>query len=166
MAILRDLIKEHPQTPEYRDHLAVHLFRSNKPQEAIDTWGAVLADNPAYMPSRLNIGAALVQLKRYDEAEKHFAEAARLQPDALDPAINLAGLYDARGDAAGARRVLGEAAVKHPQSGEVQQQLAIVAYKAKDYNAAWDAVKAASRLGVGVPEALLRDLQRDSGRSQ
>jgi Flp pilus assembly protein TadD/spermidine synthase len=165
LAALRGLVKEHPENAEYHDKLAVHLFRASKPQEALAEWQAALAADPKYARATMNLGVALFQLKRFDEAEPHLRAAALAMPNNEEVYTNLAGFLFMRGDAAGAIATLRDAAVRLPQSGAIQHQLAIAAYKSKDYETAWQAVHAAQRLGADLGPDLVRDLQRDSGRA-
>ncbi len=165
-ALLAELVKSAPGNVDFLDRLAVAQFRAGRPQEALATWAEALKLDPSHAQSHSDLGAALLQLKRPDEAEPHLLAAAAALPDSIEAQINLATLRFGRGDLSGAVVVLREAAARHPQSPELQQQLAIAAYQAKDYATAWQAVGAARQLGVALPPALLRDLQRDSGRTE
>ena len=117
---------------------------------------------------RVTEAAALAASRWIGLGQKNDADGAAVEamPDSVPAQVNLAGLLYGRGDPAGAAKVLAAAAEKHPDEATLQQQLAIAAYKAKDYDTAWKAVAAARRLNAALPQALLSDLQRDSGRTQ
>lgn len=166
VAVLAELVKTFPGNAEYLDRYAVALLRAGRPQEAVQNWVEALQLTPDNAQIHLNLGAALVQLKRFDEAEPHLRTAAAAMPDSLQAQSALANLSFGRGDFPGAVALLRAAIEHHPDAPELQQQLAIAAFTAKDYDTAWQAVGAARRLGAEMPPALLRDLQRDSGRTQ
>lgn len=166
VAVFEGLAARRPDNVVYAERLARALFRAKRPQEAVTTWRRVLELSPGNVDTQLNLGGALVQLGRLDEAAPHVEAAAKALPNNISAQVNLASLYLGREDYPNAMRVLAETALRHPKSPELQVQLAIVAYRGKDYAAAWRAIGRARELGAQVPPALVRDLERDSGRSQ
>lgn len=159
LATLRDLADTHPNNPDYREKLAVHLFRAGSPQEALQHWQAVLQQEPSHPQAHLDLGAALLKLNRLDEAEPHLRTALQALPQSESAHINYMALHVARGDLPTALQILKDATAKFPSSANMHAQLAIVAANAHDLPAARDAAAKAQSLGATLPPALLRDLQ-------
>ena len=62
----------------------------------------------------LPLGRALTHLARFEQAQAELEKAARLMPDSLEAAANLAGLYDASGKPEQAIRCLRDYLNRHP----------------------------------------------------
>jgi tetratricopeptide (TPR) repeat protein len=60
------------------------------------------------------LGRALLRLARYEEARVELEKAARLAPDSVEAAVNLAGWYNDYGQADGARQALRAFVKNHP----------------------------------------------------
>lgn len=79
-----------PDNPDYEYALGALLLRNEKPAEALSYLGASVEARPWYYPALNNLGRALLQLGREDEAERYLERAEVMQ--ALDVDIEQARL--------------------------------------------------------------------------
>jgi len=119
---------------------------------AIADLGTLLANNPADVDARLQLGFALRASGRGDEAEAAFREVLKLAPAYKDAQVALAELLWARGDIAGAKAALGDDVLRHPGDGETKALVAKIEHARGP--ALWriDENLAYSQLSMGLPE--------------
>jgi tetratricopeptide (TPR) repeat protein len=67
-------------------------------QDFIALQRMAIASNPECGTSHYNLGVALMGLKQYDEAEKHFREAIDCSPGLAEAYVQLVGICLKRGD--------------------------------------------------------------------
>lgn len=82
------------------------LHEQRAPAEAEKHYRAALEVDPRHPIAAFNLGVALEDLGRTKEAVTAYERAIEIDPDNADAHYNLAGLYEKRGDKAGAVREL------------------------------------------------------------
>lgn len=94
------------------DHVDAHvnlgrlLHEDGAPAAAEKHYRAALELDPEHETATFNLGVALEDLGRLREAAIAYERALKLDPDNADAHFNLAGIYERRGDKAGALRHL------------------------------------------------------------
>lgn len=81
--------------------VALFLQTLNKPQLALHHLQLADAHNPSSAPLKSDIGVALLNLGRFDEAERHFRESLELEPDHAPAWWHLSRLHESSGSNAG-----------------------------------------------------------------
>ena len=97
--------------------LAHYVVRMGYPQEALDESRAALAaskDPQLQQAAFCEMGRALLELRRYDEASQSYGEALRLAPDNSDALVNSGLLALRAGDSSRAVAYFGHAAKIDP----------------------------------------------------
>lgn len=97
--------------PDHSDahvNLGRMLHEEGAPLAAQQHYRRALETDPAHPTAAFNLGVALEDLGRLNEARNAYIRALELDPDNADAHYNLAGLYERRGDKAGALRHLKE----------------------------------------------------------
>jgi Flp pilus assembly protein TadD len=74
---------------EIYERLAGVLHASGRREEAVAAYQSALALDPLSADTHNDLGVALAELRRFREAEPHFAEAVRLKPDDAQAKDNL-----------------------------------------------------------------------------
>lgn len=96
------------------------LYRDGKFMEAVEEYRAALADGETSPALRYNLGTALLQLGRYDEAEEHLRAAL----DVVDPALRERVYYNM-----GQRYLLQARQGDDPQAAAALYDAAVEAYR-------------------------------------
>lgn len=98
-----------------------HLARKLPSREALER--AALLD-PGNLRILLDAGHACMDLAEWDRAAHHWRQALRLEPENEEALIELAETRRLAHDREGARRILRECLLHHPESERAQQYLA------------------------------------------
>ena len=77
------------------------MVQAKNAEEFIAKQRAAIGANPECGTSHYNLGVALVGQKKYDEAEKEFAEASYCSPSLAEAYVQLGGICLQRGDLEG-----------------------------------------------------------------
>ena len=121
----RMALKINPRSRESHESLGLLLFhRLDQQEEGLEHLRTVLQLAPEDVVAHYNVGSALANMGRVQEAVGYFEQALKLKPDYADVRRNL---DEARADAAKAQATIRqcEAAVEqNPDSAEVLSQLA------------------------------------------
>src|SRR5208337_2273999 len=107
----------HEYPPDQVLRLAHYEVRMGYPQEALDESRAALAaskDPQLQQAAFCEMGRALLELRRYDEASQSYGEALRLAPDNSDALVNRGLLALRAGDSSRAVAYFGHAAKIDP----------------------------------------------------
>lgn len=141
------------------NHLAMLYRATGRPRDAEAAHRRALEarqrtygeNHPAVGRSHGNLGAVLIDLRRFDEAEDCLGKALRIfraspgmQSDEPTVLVNLAVVYTQRGDLPGARTAAEEAVqvlertagVAHPSTGQALLTLGRIRLKQRHYEAA------------------------------
>lgn len=97
-----------PRHVEAHINLGRMLHEEGQPAAAETHYQAALAIDPEHSLAAFNLGVALEDLGRLADASSAYETALDLDPDNADAHYNLAGIYERRGDKAGALRHLKE----------------------------------------------------------
>ena len=77
------------------------MEKAKNVQEYIALQRKAIASNPECGTSHYNLGVALMGLKKYEEAEKHFHEAIDCSPGLAEAYVQLGGIRLQQGDLEG-----------------------------------------------------------------
>jgi predicted AlkP superfamily phosphohydrolase/phosphomutase/Flp pilus assembly protein TadD len=94
---LEKCIKLKPDDYFAMSNLAVIMMNTGKPEDALRFAKQAVDTEPAYANGHVTYGAMLAMTKHYDEAEKQFNEALRLEPNNASARNNLERLKAAKG---------------------------------------------------------------------
>ncbi|HKW13180.1 MAG TPA: alkaline phosphatase family protein, partial [Candidatus Krumholzibacteria bacterium] len=94
---LEKCIKLKPDDYYAMGNLAVIMMNTGKPDDALRFAKQAVDTEPAYVNGHVTYGAMLAMTKHYDEAEKQFNEALRLDPNNASARENLERLKAAKG---------------------------------------------------------------------
>ncbi|MBM4031197.1 MAG: tetratricopeptide repeat protein [Planctomycetes bacterium] len=165
LAALRRRAAEDPTDLAAADALAVRCWRKGLLHEAGARFRLVLALDPAFLRSRLNLADMFQELGASGLARRELAEAARLAPGIVGLRRALADALAASDDHRGAAAVWEEAIKLAPNDPQPRLSLARQLHLAGLQDAAKAALADAARLAGSDPAAVLplADLQRAMG---
>ena len=112
-----------PHASYMRTDFGVLKWNAHDEAEAERQWRLALADMPDNPIALSNLGLAMLEKKRYDEAAGYLQQAIALRPRFSAPHIHLARVYAARGDTAGAEAELRRAVEIYPMSTRARNAL-------------------------------------------
>lgn len=121
---LEDLPAEAQRRPAYwhlKGIAAAHLQALGPALEALER-AAQMA--PGDLRLVLDAGHACMDLAEHARAEIHWRQALRIDPTCAEALVNLAGILHLRHDPEGAKRLLRECLLHHPDHGDAQTFLA------------------------------------------
>jgi tetratricopeptide (TPR) repeat protein len=155
---------------QYRQLLAAgeQALQAGDGYGAIERFSGALALRPTAMAAYYRRGEAYRRQRRDEEAIRDLREAIHLAPDAPQPLVALAELYDVRGDVAQAATWYAQAAVLlKDESPSLLYSLALARYRAGQPGAAVDPLRRALARDDSAAEAhyLLGLVYRDIGQT-
>lgn len=148
---------------------ALDELASGRPAAAVAALKRALALDPKRVPALHNLGMALEELGRLDEAEAAYRDALRVDPGYVAALLNLGELLQGRGRLEEARRCFDSALSLHPTSGQtrlVYMRLGAVLWKLGDSAGALDAFERSVAAGSNSAEVYynLGSAQLELGR--
>lgn len=93
VGVMREYLKEHPQSDDAFRAIGLLYFDSGKAPEAVDAFRES-EENLRSPVTRLFLAKALMQLKKYDDAEKELLTATEQKSTLLEAWSELARLYE------------------------------------------------------------------------
>ncbi|MCC5870256.1 MAG: tetratricopeptide repeat protein, partial [Gammaproteobacteria bacterium] len=130
----------------------LELAAANDEQARVQ-YRAVLSREPRNVQALLGLAQVATQAGAVDEAATHLQAAIAADPDNATPRLALARLELGRDDVAAARRVIDEAAARHPGDPEIATLQGLVRFREGRGEAAVDAFRRATD---GDPERVER----------
>ncbi len=109
--VLREIIPRSPEMPLLQKHLATCLLHTGEIEGAISELGLFLKTSPGDAEGHYSLGVALRQKGHTAEAQAHFREAARLEPN--NPVYETVAHGDVRGESST------DAAAARPDEGSI-----------------------------------------------
>lgn len=101
--------------------------------EPLKLWQDAVANQPANAMMQLNLGVALTEQKRYEEAVEHFQHSIRLDPDSDKAHYGLGLSYAHLGETDKAVKHLREVVRLKPQAYRLRNNLGVVLFSAGRY---------------------------------
>ena len=101
--LLKPVLERHPELHDVRIALAKTYIQANNPDEALKVLDTPLSVDAITL---CLLGAAHLQKENLDEAQKHLEAALRRDRSLKDARINLARIYNRKGDHARAERYM------------------------------------------------------------
>lgn len=137
-------------------------------QEAIEDYSKAIGFRPAYPEAYCNRGGAEASLgtDRHERAIQDFSRALALDPSLPEAYCNRGRLYAASGRYPQAIGDLTRAIQQRPAFAQAFALRAACRLQTREYEGAWDDVRALRRLGAAPPEDLVRQLSQASGRTE
>ncbi len=96
------------------------VVRNRDWRDSLTLWTATVATVPTCARARFNLGQALFERVRFDDAEREWRVAAELAPGDVDVLLGLASLAYRRGRFDEAERWISTALARNPDDGRVQ----------------------------------------------
>jgi tetratricopeptide (TPR) repeat protein len=136
----------------YRLHLLAGklAFSAGRYVEAAEAFQKAIDADPKEVGARINLAAALAQLKKYKEAITQFQEAVRLAPGNVTAHFNLGTLYGYFGNHVKAIEHLQVVVEKNPKDSRVHLALAGAFRNERRFGKAFEHYKAAVSLEPGL----------------
>ena len=134
--LCRSALLEEPQREELLFFLAVSLQYQNKIADAIDTYASLTRIVPSSAVHWGNYGTALREAGRFDEADKAYAEAIRLDGAKANPHVNAGLLLIQKGDYLAAREKMLDAVEREPELPMARVHAAIACSLCQDFDRA------------------------------
>ncbi len=163
-----DAIKEYravldlaPDDPDAARNLALAYMETKQPQEAISLFRQVVRMQPSPEVIR-ELGVALLEAQRADEAELVLKVAVAGRPDWGAAFVDLGRAQAARGDLEGAAASLTKGLELDPKDADGHLALARLQARRKEYAPAWRHAREAERLGAPGAREFLAELARRS----
>ncbi|HEV2081055.1 MAG TPA: tetratricopeptide repeat protein [Brevundimonas sp.] len=147
--IAQDVPAEVRQDPTALYEAAVADRRAGRPAQAVDRLRAVLAARPDDVDARLQLGLALIDLGRLDEAEAELLRVVERAPAYVDAHVALTRIARRRGDEATASTRAAEALRLAPDREDVR---ALASGPEPAMRGRLDVDVSRSRLGAGLPD--------------
>jgi eukaryotic-like serine/threonine-protein kinase len=116
-AILADLLRQSPDSPELHNDLGISLLKQGKPDEAVSVYRKLIKSKPDFPSVYLNLGAALHLQGKLDDAEAAYRAAIARRPNYGKAYYNLGFLL-------ADQRRLDEAETAYRKAIEVQPDFA------------------------------------------
>ena len=113
-----------PHASYVRTSLAALEWSEFRPDQAIRDWQTALADKPDNAIALSNLGMAMVEQKRWQEAEPYLRRAVELRPRFAAPHMHLGKMYAALGKPAEAEREFRRGVEISPLNADQRNQLA------------------------------------------
>ena len=127
--LYRAALTHQPDLMEARHNLAVLLADGTGPsrpdeiREALDLLRTNLADDPAYLPSRISLARALARQGQTADAIGEYEQVVEAQPDFMAARLALAELHAKAGEPAEALAQLDAARTRQPRYTAVHEQI-------------------------------------------
>ncbi len=105
IAAHRELLKAYPENPDSWYNLGVLLRQTGQYEAALEAYATALSHNVQH-PEEVHLNRAVIYLdglRDGDSAERELQAALSLKPDFISALLNLASLYEDRGDKQNAR---------------------------------------------------------------
>jgi protein O-mannosyl-transferase len=118
----RTLVIE-PHSSNVRTDFGVLEWNSGRKVEAEREWRLALVDRPDDPIALSNMGLAMLEKKRYQDAEAYLQKAIALRPRFAAPHVHLGGVYAAEGNKARAEREFRRAVEIYPLSNQARNAL-------------------------------------------
>jgi arylsulfatase A-like enzyme/predicted negative regulator of RcsB-dependent stress response len=116
--VMKELIEKNQAVDGTYLNLALVRYRAKKTDEALDWLYKGVTAFPASAPLRHRLGRLLLEVKRYNEAERQLREAQALEPRFLDVYVALGAALDGLGRKDEARAVYERVREIAPESSE------------------------------------------------
>jgi len=126
--ILKKEVENRPGQPVIRYVLAETLGLAKRPDEAIATLGALIADHPDFAAAHHLSGILHWRAERLDEAETALRRAIALTPESAGAWQTLASVAHSRSGDPAMLGTLREATTRNPNNPSLLQQYASLAY--------------------------------------
>jgi tetratricopeptide (TPR) repeat protein len=115
--LLAAALERDPESPDLHHHLGRALLGCGRWQEAVDHLVTAVTADPrlAYGAPYLHAGEALLQLRRFDDAEEAFSRAVAVNASSVEARTKLGFARAGRGDGEGARTAFAAARTTYRQ---------------------------------------------------
>jgi len=124
--ILRHVVLNVPDHAEALNYLGIIAFHLHGASQAAEHLSKASEICPRDANIRNNFGNALVETRRFEEAEAAYRLASELDPDLGDPYCNLATIVRKRGESALAEKLLRKAVEVSPRNGYAYHNLGVL----------------------------------------
>jgi Flp pilus assembly protein TadD len=158
LATFEDGVRHVPDSVELQlnaTKLGLDLARLTA-EQAVDTYRRMFPLAPGNATVPFNLGQALLQLGRRDEARAAFRQSLALAPASVPSITALAVIASQEGDAAEAARLCREALAIDDHSIQALQQLGVALLRTGDLPGATEALERAVRLDPADKDSLSR----------
>ena len=157
---LRNAIRQNPEDSEAHLVLARTLIRLGQGNEALEVYRKVLSLDAKQYDAHLELGGLAFALKNPELAGTEAQEAARLQPDKVEPHLLLARIYSATGKREQAMEQCRTVIGKEFATSELRQQLVMLLLQNRAFDEALQAI--ATGLKAAPDNHALKYLQSEA----
>jgi tetratricopeptide (TPR) repeat protein len=126
--VLRDLLRQQPETPTLQNCLGVCLDAQKKHGAAAAAYRRAIDLAPDFADAYCNLGMCLADQQRYEAAERAGRKAVDLRPDRADPYYYLGYILDEQKNHAAAAAAFRKAIALRPDWADAHYNLGITLY--------------------------------------
>jgi Flp pilus assembly protein TadD len=155
---LSQAVKAEPENPGVHFDLGFALIENSQLDAALPELREAIRLSPQDARMHRQLGLTLVKLGHTPDGLKEFEEAARLDPRNPDTHSDLGACELNAGNIPAAIREFEKAIQLQPSHGVAHASLAMVFYREKQYDKAWDEVAKARQSGFEPPAPFIADL--------
>ena len=120
------MLADHPESYGLLNLRGAALRSLKQPEAAIEALRRAIVLAPGEVGARMNLGAAMLDLRRLEEAQAAFEGATEAQPDYAEGWRQVAGLRQMRGDIGGAEAALNAGLNANPDHPRLTEGLVLL----------------------------------------
>jgi tetratricopeptide (TPR) repeat protein len=146
-------------SPEAYYGLGICHSKLGRTKEAIQAYTQALVLKPTMLAALVDLGTAYFDQGNYDLAIQYYRRAVAAKPDDVRILFNLGSAYLKKEDFDRAVKAYLQVVKMDPGIGDAHHGLAYGFYRLGKYDLAWDHANTAKKLGIKVPDDLLKAIQ-------
>ncbi len=163
LELCRNLIVRHPGDHRVY-HRLTHLYDDEEgPEGLVNEWRELAERHPTLAPAHAQLGAALEEAGRVQEAAAAYGKATEIQPDYFDARLGLGRSLSAVGAYGAAVPVFRELLQDHSSETYLRPLLIKALYESGSFDVAREEIEECARLGIELPPALLEEFGEKAG---
>ncbi len=155
----RQVQSSKPDSPEAYYGLGICYSKLDQTNEAIQAYTQALVLKPNMVAALVDLGTAYFDRGNYDLAVQYYKRAIVAKPGEARILFNLGSAYLKKEDYEQAVQTYLQVIKADPKIGDAHHGLAYGYYRLGKYDLAWNHLNAAQKLGVKVPDDLLKAIQ-------
>ncbi len=132
IARLENILRKTGPNPALLELVGGLWEKEGQPEKATESYRSAAAADPSYWPAHYQLGEQAFASNRPDEAERHYLEARKYQPDSSAILLGLAQVYETTGIDDAAIEIYREIGELHPNLASVMNNLAWLLSKNPD----------------------------------
>ncbi|OHB65217.1 MAG: hypothetical protein A2Y76_06075 [Planctomycetes bacterium RBG_13_60_9] len=155
----RQALSLKPDSAEAYYGMGICYGKLGRSPDDIQAYAQALVLKPNMLGALIDLGTAYFNRENYDLAIQYYSQAAAVKPDDALILFNLGSAYIRKEDFDQAGKAYLQVVKMDPKIGDAHHGLAYGFYRLGKYDLAWNHANAAKKLGVKLPEDLLKAIE-------